>query len=220
MTAADNAAEGRFAILLDGDLTPTERLKRQIAGARVLAADGGMRHAETLGVTPERWVGDFDSASDELIAAHDRVPRDRHPPLKAAADGELAIELALAAGARELVVCGALGGQRSDHMMFTLLLAIRLADEKAVPMLLSSGTEEAVPLRPGRTIEPGYPEGTLFSVVPVSELAGLTIENAHWPLDAVDVKQGSTLTLSNVARHNTRVTLRSGAAALLARFAV
>lgn len=46
-----------FVILLGGDLVVTERLKRQIAGARVLAADGGIRHAEALGVEPELWLG-------------------------------------------------------------------------------------------------------------------------------------------------------------------
>lgn len=220
MTGNAPSRTDRFAILLDGDLTPTARLRARIEGARVVAADGGMRHAQALGVTAERWVGDFDSAPPALMEAHDDVPRERHPARKAVADGELAIDHALDLGARELVLCGALGGQRSDHMLFTLLLAIRLAETRGIPIMLSSGREEAVPLLPGKTIETGLPDGTLFSIIPFSKLTGLTISDAQWPLDAVDVEQGSTLTLSNIARQNTRVTLRTGTAALLSTFAV
>ena len=40
----------RFAILLGGNLTVTPRLRQQLAGARVIAADSGMTHAAVLGV--------------------------------------------------------------------------------------------------------------------------------------------------------------------------
>ncbi|MBC8036451.1 MAG: thiamine diphosphokinase, partial [Rhizobiales bacterium] len=40
----------RFAILLGGDLTVTARLRKQLAQARVIAADRGMIHAAMLGL--------------------------------------------------------------------------------------------------------------------------------------------------------------------------
>ena len=56
----------RFIILLGGKLVRTPRLDAQMAGARVIAADAGMCHAAMLGVVPELWVGDFDSAPADL----------------------------------------------------------------------------------------------------------------------------------------------------------
>lgn len=45
-----------FTILLNGDLFITDRLRNQIRNSRVIAADGGMRHAEALNVVPELWL--------------------------------------------------------------------------------------------------------------------------------------------------------------------
>ena len=66
----------RFAILLGGNLTVTPRLKSQIRGARVIAADSGMMHAAALHLMPELWVGDFDSAGSELTMQYRDVPRE------------------------------------------------------------------------------------------------------------------------------------------------
>src|SRR4026208_619907 len=115
----------RFAILLGGTLTLTPRLqkqgagapptwpprrKRQRPGARAIAADSGMAHAELLGLDVELWVGDFDSTSEELARRHVAIPRHTHPPAKNATDGELAVAQALERGAREIILVGAFGG--------------------------------------------------------------------------------------------------------------
>lgn len=212
----DPARDARFAILMDGDLTPTVRLRSQVAGARAIAADGGMRHAAALGLEPEIWVGDFDSTPDELLGRNGHVPRQDLPARKAISDGELAVMRALEAGARSLVLCGAMGGARSDHMLFHIMMALRLAQDNDIEVLLTSGTEEATPLLPGKPAVPDWPAGTLFSVIPFSPLSGLTIERAEWPLDAVEVAMGSSLTLSNVSADGLRILLRSGTAALVA----
>ena len=81
-----------FLILLGGELSPGPRLAAQIEGARVIAADGGMRHAATLGLVPELWVGDFDSSDTALKARFSGVERVEHPVAKDMTDGELAID--------------------------------------------------------------------------------------------------------------------------------
>jgi thiamine pyrophosphokinase len=197
----------RFVLLLGGSLKPTARLRRQIAGARTIAADGGMRHAETLGLAVDLWVGDFDSTSADLLARHAHVPQERLSPEKDKTDGELAAEAAIARGAREIVMVGALGGQ-ADHMLGHFALALRLARD-GIATFLTSGDEEAHPLLPGET-RLDLDEGTRLSIIALATLRNLTLEGVLWPLTDREVPLGSTLTLSNVAHGPVAIRLESG----------
>lgn len=204
-----------FTILLGGALTPTERLSAQLAGSRFIAADGGMRHARTLGLAPELWVGDFDSTDAALNAEFAGVQRDRYPAAKNATDGEIAVEAALARGATSLIFAGALGGTRSDHAFLHLLRLAALAEE-GYSVFMTSGDEEAYPLLPGSR-EIDLPKGSLFSVLGFTELTDLSIENARYPLDGFALPFGSSRTISNVAEGAVRLSLKSGRAVVLAR---
>lgn len=204
----------RFTILLGGDIQRTTGLDAQVAGTRVIAADSGMRHAAAVGLEPELWVGDFDSVDEETIAANERIPRDIHPRDKDFTDGELAVEAALTRGATEFVMVGAFGGERADHAYLHMAQALVLA-EAGKPVLLTSGAQEARPLLPGRHAF-GYATGTLFSILAFSELSGLTVKGAKWPLEDVVVRFGSSLTMSNAVTGHLEVSLGAGRALLIA----
>lgn len=204
----------QFTILLGGDLTLTRHLARQVEGTRVIAADGGMRHAAPLGLLPELWVGDFDSEPRDLPARLAAVTRMVFPSEKDRTDGELAVDEALARGATALTLVGAFGGPRADHAFLHLTMALQLA-ERGVPALLTSGDQEGIPLLPG-TVEFDYAGGTVFSILAFCHLSGLTLTGAKWPLDSVDVPFGSSLTLSNEVADRLGVILGGGRAMLLA----
>jgi thiamine pyrophosphokinase len=197
----------RFAILLGGDMTPTARLRSQIRGARIIAADSGMMHAASLGVVPELWVGDFDSAGSELALQYREVPREAFPAEKDATDGAIAVEEAIRRGAREIILLGGLGGQ-TDHAAGLLGQSIAIA-RAGIACLLTSGMEEAWPLIPGRT-RTELAGGTRISIVPFGDLEGLDLTGVKWPLEKRNVPLGSTLTLSNVALGPVEIGLRSG----------
>lgn len=198
-----------FAILLGGDVTPTPRLKAQLAGLRVIAADSGMAHAAVLGLTPELWVGDFDSAGTALEQAYAHVPRLVFPAAKDATDGEIAIDEALARGATSLLLVGGFGGQ-FDHAMAHAMQIVSLYN-KGIDAVLSSGHEEARVLRNGLSLA-GLARGTRLSVVPLLPLKGLTLRHVRWPLTERDVALGSTLTLSNETDGEPQLSLREGLA--------
>ncbi len=204
----------RFFILLGGELVRTPRIDAQLEGSRIIAADAGIGHAAMLGVTPELWVGDFDSVPENLPESYAAIPRETFPAEKDNTDGELAIAAALRRGATSLVLAGAFGGPRADHAFLHLALALRLAEE-GTPTVLTSGAQEGHPLLPGTTAF-DYEDGTLFSVLGFSELSGLTEVGAKWPLDRVEVAFGSSLTLSNEVRGSLRISLERGRALLLA----
>jgi len=197
----------KFAILLGGDLHFTERLQGQLAGARIIAADAGMRHASPLGVEAELWVGDFDSAAPALQAAAGHVPQRRFSADKDATDGELAVRAALERGAREVILAGGLGGQ-SDHAFAHLTQALGLS-RQGIASFVTSGSEEGWPLWPGEH-RLDAPAGSRLSILALSDLSGLTLEGVRWPLVERDVPLGSTLTLSNKVSGPLRIALGTG----------
>ncbi|MGI8663502.1 MAG: thiamine diphosphokinase [Acidimicrobiales bacterium] len=89
--------------------------------AYVVAADGGVDAALAMGLTIDVAIGDLDSVTDagleRAVAMGARV--ERHPEAKDATDLELALDAAVALGARDIVVLAADGG-RFDHLLATV----------------------------------------------------------------------------------------------------
>jgi thiamine pyrophosphokinase len=207
------AGMSRFAILLSGDLTVTPRLHRQIAGARVIAADSGMKHARFLGVIPELWVGDFDSAGSELLLDYAHVPRKAYPSDKDATDGEIAVAAALQMDAKEIILIGGLGGQ-SDHATAHLGLALQLA-QSGHRCFISNGNVEAYPLIVG-SYDFDFGAESRFSIIPWSDITGLNLTGVKWPLKDKALTLGTSFTMSNVALGPVKLSFTSGIAIAIA----
>ncbi|USP01237.1 thiamine diphosphokinase [Bartonella taylorii] len=203
-----------FTVLLNGNVCVTDRLHRQIRNSRVIAADGGMRHAAALNVIPELWLGDFDSSDQSLIDKYRHIPRELFPSDKDMTDSALACERALQNGAKQLILCGAFGGERSDHSLSHMTQALVMA-EKGIAVLLTSGLEEGWPVLP-KSFSCDLPEGCLFSIIGFSDLQGLTLSGVKWPLCDKNVSFGSSLTVSNRICGTFSCQLGSGKAILLA----
>ena len=166
------------------------------AGALVIAADGGLEHAQTLGLEVGLAVGDFDSAPDHaLAAAEERGTRiARHPADKDATDLELALDAALdSQPARVLVLAGV--GERLDHLLSALhvLGAPRYA---AVEVDARVGAAIVHVIRDERTLR-GEP-GELVSLFALHGPAeGVTTAGLEYPLAAETLEPGSSRGVSN-----------------------
>lgn len=202
----------KFAILLAGQVTATARLKNQLEGAHVIAADGGIGHAKLLNLTPQLWVGDFDSATPEQLQTYAHIAKQTFPIEKDATDGELAIAEAMRLGATELILVGGFGGQ-FDHTMAHVGFMMGLA-RRGMPVFLSSGHEEAHALFEDMEFS-DLQVGIRLSIVPLTDLKALTIAGVKWPLNRRDVFLGSALTLSNIVTGPVDIELRAGTALVI-----
>ncbi|MEX2501949.1 MAG: thiamine diphosphokinase [Trueperaceae bacterium] len=208
-------ATGRALILAGGDLRVDRRLREAVAGHRpVIAADGGLRHAQTLGVRPDLLVGDLDSVTDADLARWPDLRVERHPPDKDALDLELALDAAAREGARGADVVGAFGG-RLDQTLSAVGIAVRTLRE-GLPVALLDARHQVHPLvadarAPDAVFEPDLPDGTVFSLMPVDGPARVDVRGADFPLDDGALPPGRGLGLSNRARGGPVVRVREGA---------
>lgn len=203
----------KYTILLGGPITVTPRLTRQLSGARVIAADGGMVHAAALKLSPELWVGDFDSTPQALADKYRSVPRQTHPVSKDASDGELAITEALRRGATSLILVGGMGGQL-DHVLAHAGFLVALT-RRGIDVMMTSGLEEAYGLVDAVAFSDFSP-GTRLSVMPLSDLSRLSISGVKYPLSNCAVKLGTAHTLANVVTGDVKISLATGSAVVVA----
>ena len=182
-----------------------------VAALRV-AADGGARHFLAAGLLPHFLVGDLDSlpASDLDALQKAGVAVLRHPARKDATDLELALDVALAQGADEVVVLAALGARWDQTLANMLLLALERYDR--VPMCVVAGAQTLRVLRPGRAHQLAGASGDTLSLIPIAgPAAGITTSGLDYPMKHGTLPFGATLGVSNVLTSATAsVTLESG----------
>ena len=204
-------------ILAGGPVSPSERLLRQVAGARlVVAADGGLRHAETLGLDPTVVVGDLDSVDGEVLDRWRHVPIERHPTDKDATDLELAADHAVRCGASALRVVGAFGG-RLDQTLAAAAIATTWA-ERGLDVALLDGTAEVRPVAGGASLALDVPEGTTFSVLAVTDEAIVRVQGARYENERLVLPRGVGLGTSNVALSQPTVTAVTGTVLVVVSF--
>ena len=198
-------------VLADGDAPSRAELEAvwpdwAVGLDRVIAADGGARHATSLGVTIDLWVGDGDSIGEPgLVAlAASGVPIERSRTDKDESDTELAIRAAVRLGASGVVIVGALGGGRIDHAIANIGLlampelvgrsAVILDGRSRVRLITAPGPD-------GEAVEShvrGRP-GDLVSLLPVGAgVEGVTTDGLAYPLADEPLAPGRTRGLSNV----------------------
>lgn len=185
----------------------------------VVAADGGARHADALGLRIDLWVGDGDSLGEAGIAALETagVPVHRSPTDKDESDTELAVVAALTREPRAMTILGALGGPRLDHALANLALLampelfpvdVRLVAADARVRLLSAPAPGGSPAE----LELGGRPDDLVSLLPVGgDATGVTTTGLAYPLHDEALLVGRSRGLSNRRTAATAtITLRAG----------
>jgi thiamine pyrophosphokinase len=188
------------ATIIAGGRFPPGEAWRSLVGedTLVIGADGGAAQALARGLVPDIVVGDMDSltaaARADLEARGSRFLV--HPRAKDETDLELALTCAVAEGAEQIAILGALGG-RLDHTLANLLL-LALPQLAACSVRIFDGPEEALLLRGGgRACLHGRP-GDLVSLLPLGgDARGVSTAGLAWPLDGESLRFGFSRGVSN-----------------------
>ncbi|MBN1963425.1 MAG: thiamine diphosphokinase [Anaerolineae bacterium] len=193
----------RMVIFANGELHPGPFVDRVLAEAAspdvpLIAADGGLRHVEVLGLTAHAVIGDMDSVDEETLARHAARGAAilRYPSQKDETDLELALRYAAEQGADWLRIIGGMGGRLDQTLANVLLLILPLCDGRDVRLV--AGGQAAWIMQPGEHVLHGAVEDTL-SLIPLGgDAAGVSTGGLRYPLRDETLRFGAARGISNV----------------------
>ncbi len=205
----------RAVVLVGGAVLATAALRDRVRSAElVVAADGGLRHARPLGLTPHLLVGDLDSVTDATRALHPGLATEVHDTDKDELDLELALDVAQRRGAAQVLIVGGLTG-RLDQTLSTVLIA-HARHAAGTDLAAADGVRDVWPLRPHETRHLDLTSGTRFSLLALDAEASVSVAGARYSLDRAPLARARGLGVSNTALGPVRVTLHAGAVVVVA----
>jgi len=167
----------------------------------MVAADGGLRNMQSLGLLPNLLVGDLDSVDTDQLndLIHKGVEIVRYPPEKDESDLELALKICLERGYKEIFIVAGLGG-RIDHILGNIfLLTSPLAEQ--CDLRIIDGINELSLVR--GCLEITGKAGDIVSLIPLnSEVRSVKTTGMVYPLNHESLYRWRTRGVSNVLSGN------------------
>ena len=156
----------------------------------VIAADGGLKHTQALGLTPDVILGDFDSLGFTPEGAN------VFPVEKDDTDAMLAVRHGLAEGCDVFFLYGSLDGPRLDHTVANFQTLQYIADRGAVGYLIGNDFMLTV-VKNGGIAFPESCTGTVSVFCMGADARGVTIRGLHYGLENGTLTAGFPLGVSN-----------------------
>ena len=186
----------RCVLIAAGQICDYERAKSfLLSDDFFIFCDGGLVHADGLGVKPDLIVGDFDSCdSEDLARWKDSCETVRLPREKDDTDTFFAVKLALERGFNDFLLLGAMGG-RFDHAFGNISILLYLDELGKKAVLVDDYSQMQIVGK-----EPFYIEDSCsyFSVLTVAgDVSGVNIKNAKYPLENASLSSDFQLGISN-----------------------
>jgi len=175
----------------------------------VIAADGGLRHTEKLGIVPNEIIGDFDSLGF--------VPEGANvfPVEKDDTDAMLAVRRGLSLGCRKFYLYGSLDGPRLDHTVANFQTLQFVADNGGIGFLIGHRTIACV-VKNGSICFPAGKEGTISVFCSGRDAHGVTLEGLYYPLENGTLTSGFPLGASNhFTGKEAKITVQDGSLLIL-----
>lgn len=178
-------------------------------GDYVIAADGGFRHTETLGIRPDAILGDFDSLGYTPAGAN------VFPVEKDDTDAMLAVRRGLSLGCREFLIYGGLDGPRLDHTLANIQTLSFLTEHGAYGYLVGQDFMLTV-VKDGAVRFPAGKRGTISVFCVGSDAQGVTEQGLYYPLEDAVLTSSFPLGASNhFTEKEAEISVRKGRLLLL-----
>lgn len=156
----------------------------------IIAADGGVRHAQSMDICPQIVLGDFDSLGYVPLGA------EVFPVEKDDTDSMLAIKKGLALGCTDFVLYGSLDGSRLEHTVANFQALQYLADHGARGALV--GLDQIVTLvKDGQVEFQAQFDGYLSVFCMGADAKGVKIRGLHYETENAVLTAGFPLGVSN-----------------------
>ena len=156
----------------------------------IIAADGGLKHTQKLGIQPNEILGDFDSLGYTPQGAN------VFPVEKDDTDSMLAVRWGLSLGYREFILYGSLDGPRLDHTVANFQTLQFLADHGAFGYLVGKDSLVTV-LKNGKITFPAGNDGLISVFCMGSDAKGVTETGLYYDLKRGTLTAGFPLGASN-----------------------
>ncbi|MDK2809890.1 MAG: thiamine pyrophosphokinae [Petroclostridium sp.] len=176
----------------------------------IICADGGAKHAQKIGVTPDVIIGDLDSIEQHCY--HDMIAKNiqiiNYSTDKDETDTQLAVEYAIQRGCEEIILIGSLGS-RFDHSFANVSLLKLVLDKGIKGRIINENNEiylinDYIQLR-GKV-------GEKLSLLPLTpNVSGITTKGLQYGLNNAQMKFGIPNGISNVfIKPEAEITIKEG----------
>ncbi|EQW16352.1 thiamin pyrophosphokinase [Scardovia inopinata] len=184
----------------------------------IIAADGGLDYASSLGLTPDVFIGDNDSQMD-LASRKELSDQTTVIPLPAQKDDTdlmAAAKYGWSQGIRQFDIYGALGKQ-IDHTLSSIMLLARLAQAGGIGFLHGDHTIVTAICNATMTFPEGYvaPRRMISIFAQSDTCTDVTIKGLAYELSHETVTNHSDFGSRNEFRNNTASSIHVGSGTLI-----
>ncbi len=192
-----------YAAIMTGGTTAKEDSFYQkilLKAKYIIAADSGYQVLTRLNLQPHVLLGDMDSITEDLATIKQKIEVLQYSPLKDKTDTELALELAINRGFKQLYILGGIGS-RLDHSLANLYLLINIHRQNCVAKIMNPWHEIQL-LCPDNPITITGKHKDLLSLLAITDVKGLTVTGCKWNLQNETILRGSSRGISNYLQKN------------------
>ena len=180
-------------IFTGGGIMPENITEKCEKDDMVISADSGYLNAERLGFRTDVLVGDFDSLGRDNIP--DGVERVELPAEKDLTDTQVACEIAIKEGARQIIIIGGLDG-RLDHTLSNMAI-LRELSGIGIYSYITDGKNRVRYINSSGTILARSSYKYFSLIADDSVVKGVDIEGAKYPLKNAKIKREHQFAVSN-----------------------